>query len=275
MEVRLRPPAGQYHGDKGEAPGSPLISVKGLTAAYDGNVIIENVSFEVQRGEVFVILGASGCGKSTLLKHMMGLYRPHSGQVVIDGVDVNTADRNELKKMRMGMGVLFQSAALFGSMTVGENIALALKEYTDLTDETIELIIRVKLAMVDLAGYGNHFPSELSGGMRIRAGFARAIALDPAVLFLDEPSAGLDPITAAELDILIKSINAGMGTTMVIITQEIESIFNIADRVIVLDRDSKGIIAEGDPRELKKTSGDPKVSNFFNRRPMKQKKARA
>jgi phospholipid/cholesterol/gamma-HCH transport system ATP-binding protein len=263
--------------DTGEeqAGGEPIITVKGLAAGYGKDTVIENVSFEVRRGEIFVILGVSGCGKSTLLKNMMGLYKPLAGKVIIGGVDINTAGKEEIKKIRLDMGILFQSAALFGSMTIGENISLVLKEYLDLPDETIDLIVRMKLAMVDLAGYGNHLPSEISGGMKIRAGFARAMALDPSVLFLDEPSAGLDPVTAAEIDILIKSINAGMGTTMVIITQELESIFSIATRGILLDKGEKGIIAEGDPRELKENSSDPRVTSFFNRKPMGQKKVGA
>jgi phospholipid/cholesterol/gamma-HCH transport system ATP-binding protein len=182
-------------------------------------------------------------------------------------VDLMTADDTELHKLRRGIGVLFQSGALFGSMTLAENVSLPLEEYTDLSPEAIDLIVRMKLSLVDLAGYENHLPEELSGGMRKRAGLARAMALDPAVLFFDEPSAGLDPITAAELDILIKGINAGLGTTMVVVTHELESIFNIAHRVIMLDKSAKGIIAEGDPRELKEHSTDPRVVNFFNRRP--------
>jgi phospholipid/cholesterol/gamma-HCH transport system ATP-binding protein len=259
----------------GEVPEGPAVSVKGLTARYNEKTIVENVSFDVKRGETFVILGESGCGKSTLLKHMMGLYKPYAGTVSIGGVDINAAETERVNKIRKGIGVLFQSAALFGSMTLKENIELALTEYTDLDEESIDLIVRTKLAMVDLAGYENHLPSEVSGGMKIRAGFARAMALEPWVMFLDEPSAGLDPITAAEIDILIKSISAGLETTMVIITQELESIFNIASRVIILDKDKKGIIARGDPRELKEKSEDSRVANFFNRRPMKQKKVRA
>jgi phospholipid/cholesterol/gamma-HCH transport system ATP-binding protein len=169
--------------------------------------------------------------------------------------------------VRMDLGVLFQSGALFGSMTLEENVALPLQEYTALDSAAIELIVRMKLGLVNLAGYENHLPSELSGGMKKRAGLARAMALDPTVLFFDEPSAGLDPITSVELDNLIKSINAGMGTTMVIVTHELESIFNIAHRVLMLDKGAKGIIAEGDPRELKDHSTDPRVVNFFNRRP--------
>lgn len=246
---------------------TPVIVVDQLTARFGDNTIFDRVSFEVKRGEILVILGGSGCGKSTMLKHMIGLYKPATGQVLINGVNINTDDDRILRQVRMDLGVLFQSGALFGSMTLGENVSLPIQEYTDLDLATIDLIVRMKLGLVGLTGYENHLPSEISGGMQKRAGLARAMALDPTILFFDEPSAGLDPITAVELDILIKSINAGMGTTMVIVTHELESIFNIAHRVIMLDKAARGIIAEGDPRELKDHSTDPRVLNFFNRRP--------
>ncbi len=168
--------------------------------------------------------------------------------------------------MRLGIGVAFQSGGLFGSMSLGENVALPLQEYTNLSPEEIDVVVKMKLGMVQLAGYENHLPEELSGGMKKRAGLARAMAMDPTVLFFDEPSAGLDPVTSAELDSLIKSINAGMGTTMVIVTHELQSILNIADRIIMLDKSAKGIIAEGDPRRLKAEATDPRVNNFFNRK---------
>jgi phospholipid/cholesterol/gamma-HCH transport system ATP-binding protein len=246
---------------------APVIVVDHLTARFGSNTIFDRVSFQVNQGEILVILGGSGCGKSTMLKHMIGLYEPASGQVLVHGVNVNTDNDRVLRHLRQDLGVLFQSGALFGSMTLAENVALPLQEYTDLDTATIDLIVRMKLGMVHLAGYENHLPSEISGGMMKRAGLARAMALDPTILFFDEPSAGLDPITSAELDNLIKSINAGMGTTMVIVTHELESIFNIAHRVIMLDKSARGIIAEGDPRELKDHSTDPRVVNFFNRRP--------
>jgi phospholipid/cholesterol/gamma-HCH transport system ATP-binding protein len=246
----------------------PVILVEGLTASFGDEVIFENVNFQVHRGEILVILGGSGCGKSTLLKHMIGLYRPAAGRVLVNGVDVNTDDDQELRRLRMGIGVLFQSGALFGSMTLAENLALPLQEYTDLSPADIELIVKMKLGLVQLAGYENHLPSEISGGMKKRAGLARAMALDPNVLFFDEPSAGLDPITSVEMDNLIKSINAGMGTTMVIVTHELESIFSIAHRVVILDKGARGIIAMGDPRDLQEHSQDPRVVNFFNRKPM-------
>jgi phospholipid/cholesterol/gamma-HCH transport system ATP-binding protein len=247
---------------------TPIILVEGLTASFGDDVIFENVNFQVYRGEILVILGGSGCGKSTLLKHMIGLYRPAAGRVLVNGVDVNTDDDQELRRLRMGIGVLFQSGALFGSMTLAENLALPLQEYTDLSPADIELIVKMKLGLVQLAGYENHLPSEISGGMKKRAGLARAMALDPNVLFFDEPSAGLDPITSVELDNLINSINAGMGTTMVIVTHELESIFSIAHRVVILDKGARGIIAMGDPRDLQEHSQDPRVVNFFNRKPM-------
>jgi phospholipid/cholesterol/gamma-HCH transport system ATP-binding protein len=245
----------------------PVIVVDQLTARFGTNTIFDRVSFQVNQGEILVILGGSGCGKSTMLKHLIGLYKPAAGKVLLNGVDVNSGDDRILRRLRMNLGVLFQSGALFGSMTLAENVSLPLQEYTDLDAATIELIIRMKLGLVSLAGYENHLPSEISGGMKKRAGLARAMALDPTVLFFDEPSAGLDPISSAELDNLIKSINAGMGTTMVIVTHELESIFSIAHRVIMLDKTAKGIIAEGDPRELKEQSTDIRVLNFFNRRP--------
>ncbi len=249
-----------------QADKQPIIQVENLTARYGDRTIFQNVNFTVAKGEILVVLGGSGCGKSTLLRHLIGLNQPYTGKVTIAGIDVNTDDEGQLKELKQKIGVSFQSGALFGSMTVGENIALPLREYTDLPPAAIEKIVRMKLAMVNLAGFENHLPSELSGGMLKRAGVARAMALDPLVLFFDEPSAGLDPITGVELDIMIKRLNAGMGTTMVVVTHELQSIFKISDRCIMLDKTAKGIIAEGDPRKLK-DSKDPRVSNFFNREP--------
>ena len=243
----------------------PVIRVEGLTVQYGDNTILDNVSFEVYRGEIFVIAGGSGCGKSTLLKHIIGLDIPKAGNIFINGINTTDIDDNEMVRLRRGIGMLFQGSALFGSMTIGENISLPLTEFTDLSGEAMELIVKMKLGMVELSGYENHFPSELSGGMKKRAGIARAMVMEPAMLFLDEPSAGLDPITSAEMDILIKKINSGIGTTMVIVTHELETIFNVSNRIIMLDKDAKGIIAEGDPRELREHSRDQKVRNFFNR----------
>jgi phospholipid/cholesterol/gamma-HCH transport system ATP-binding protein len=246
----------------------PIIVVEHLRAEFGDNLVFQDVSFQVNRGEIFVILGGSGCGKTTLLKHIVGLHRPVAGRVLVTGVDIVQQEPKLMQQVRMGTGMLFQAGALFGSMTLAENIALPLQKYTNLSKNTIDLIVRMKLGLVNLLGYENHLPEEISGGMKKRAGLARAMALDPAILFFDEPSAGLDPITAVELDMLIKSLNAGLGTTMVIVTHELESIFLIADRIIMLDKESKGIIAEGDPRYLKDHATDPRVVNFFNRQPM-------
>ena len=244
---------------------NPVIVVENLTARYGEETILENVSFEVRRGERFMILGGSGCGKSTLLKHMIGLLKPASGRIVLNGIDIARADEDTLREVRSQIGVLFQADALFGSMTLAQNVSLPLSEYTGLPPERIRQIVRMKLGFVSLAGYENHMPSELSGGMRKRAGLARAMALDPMLLFFDEPWAGLDPVTAAELDILIRRINEGMGTTMLFVTQELASIFSLAERVIMLHKEARGIIARGDPRELKEHSSDPRVVDFFNR----------
>lgn len=252
------------------ADRTPVIVVEDLTARFDDRIIFEHVSFEVYRGEILVILGGSGCGKSILLKHMIGLYKPYTGRVLINGVDVNTRNEAELQRLRRDIGVTFQGGALFGSMTVAENIALPLKEYTDLAPADIDLIVKMKLGLVNLAGFENHLPEELSGGMIRRVGLARALALEPTVVFFDEPSAGLDPVTQVELDLLILNINAGMGTTMVVVTHELQSIFTIAHRVVMLDKEARSVIAMGDPRHLKEHATDPRVLAFFRRQPLSQ-----
>jgi phospholipid/cholesterol/gamma-HCH transport system ATP-binding protein len=244
---------------------TPIIVVKDLAARFGENVVFEGVSFQVYKGEVLVIVGASGCGKSTLLKIMIGLQKPYSGQVLYQGMDITHAEEKELNQYRQNIGVLFQSGALFSSMTIKENIELPLQEYTDLDPAAINTIIKMKLGMVNLAGYENYYPSELSGGMKKRAGIARAMALDPRVLFFDELSAGLDPVTAAELDDLIIKTEEALETTMVIVTHELESIYKIAHRVLMLDKEAKGIIAEGKPLELKERATDPRVKSFFLR----------
>jgi phospholipid/cholesterol/gamma-HCH transport system ATP-binding protein len=242
-----------------------IIEVEHLSAAYGEDVVLQNVSLDVYRGEILVVAGVSGCGKSTLLRHMIGLSVPSGGLVKINGIDITTAPEETLRIVRRGIGVLFQSSALLGSMTLAENVALPLSEFTDLPGPIVDMMVRMKLSMVGLEGFEAHFPAELSGGMKKRAGIARAMALDPEVLFLDEPFAGLDPITSAELELLIKKINRGMGTTMVIVSHELEAIFSIAWRIVMLDKSKKGIIAEGDPRVLKDQSTDPHVRRFFNR----------
>jgi phospholipid/cholesterol/gamma-HCH transport system ATP-binding protein len=242
-----------------------VIEVKDLVAGYDDEIILENLNLSVFEGEILVILGGSGCGKSTLLRHVVGLSEPISGSIIIDGVDITSCSDAQYNSFLRKIGVLFQSSALFGSMTLAENIALSIQEYTDFSKSSVENLVSMKLCMVDLQGYENHLPSELSGGMKKRAGLARALALNPKFLFLDEPTAGLDPITSAEIDELILRINQTNGATVMIVTHELESIFKVARRVIMLDKKKKGIVAEGDPVFLKENSRDPLVKQFFNR----------
>jgi phospholipid/cholesterol/gamma-HCH transport system ATP-binding protein len=244
---------------------APAVEASHLKCGYDGNVILEDVSFTIPRGELFFIIGGSGCGKSTLLKHMIGLYQPMAGSVRYFGEDFTRTDAIRRKQMLKHFGVLYQSSALWSSLTLRENVSLPLEEYTVLSRRERNELVALKLAQVGLSGYEDHYPSEISGGMKKRAGLARALALDPSVVFFDEPSAGLDPVTSRKLDELVLQIRETLGTTMVIVSHELESIFGIADRVILLHRDVKGIIAEGPPRELAQKSSDPRVREFLHR----------
>ena len=241
---------------------TPMIKVTDLTIAAGGAVVQRGLDFEVARGEVFAILGDSGCGKSTLLRSMIGLDQPVSGQISIDGIGAPDLDRG-----RPPYGVMFQSCALFSSMTVGENVGLWLERWTSLPYAAVGAIVRAKLKLVGLDGAAGKFPSELSGGMKKRAAIARALALEPELIFLDEPSAGLDPVSAVELDELILTLNRVLGVTVVLVTHELSSIFKIASRCIMLDKASKTAIATGDPRQLRDQAGHPRVNEFFNRLP--------
>jgi phospholipid/cholesterol/gamma-HCH transport system ATP-binding protein len=242
---------------------APIIKVENLTVQYGNNIIIDNISFEVNQGEIFVILGTSGCGKTTLMNHMISLQKPKSGKVFIDGDNIITASEEETIHILNKIGVLYQSSALFGSMNLLENVRLPLEEFTNLPDTAMDKIAQDKLALVGLAGFAAYMPAEISGGMRKRAALARAMALDPKILFLDEPSAGLDPITSVQLDKLILELAETLGNTFVIVSHELPSIYTIAKRIIML-HDGK-IIATGKPETLRDTCDNVLVRQFFNR----------
>ena len=249
----------------GGGPEVPRIAVTDLTLAYGSSVIQRDLTFAVRRGEIFIIMGGSGCGKSTLLRGLIGLLPPARGDVLYDGRSFCTSGPEERERMMRRFGVLYQKGALWTSMTLAENVALPLQEFTDLTAAQIREVVALKLALVGLAGFEDFDPSELSGGMQKRAALARAMALDPEILFFDELSAGLDPISARLLDDLVLEIRESLGSTIVVVTHELASIFAIGNNSIYLDLEAKAIIARGNPKKLLEESQDPIVRAFLTR----------
>ena len=243
----------------------PAIEVTGLQCGYEGRTILKDVSFTVKAGEIFFIIGGSGCGKSTLLRNLIGINTPVAGKVKFFGESFHDADIRSRRGLLKTFGVLYQGGALWTSLTLRQNVELPLEEYTTLNRREREELATLKLAQVGLRSYEDYYPAEISGGMRKRAGLARALALDPAILFLDEPSAGLDPITSRRLDDLVLEIRELLGTTMVVVSHELASIFSISDRVIMLDREQQGIVAEGSVKQLLADQRDPRVSEFLRR----------
>ncbi len=243
----------------------PKIRVENLTMAYGSFVVMKDINFEINKGEVFIIMGGSGCGKSTLLKHLIGLKQPAKGDIFYDGANFNQAEDEEKLLMLQKFGVLYQGGALWSSMTLAENVGLPLGEFTSLSQKEIRDIATFKLSLVGLRGFEDFYPSEISGGMRKRAGLARAMALDPDVLFFDEPSAGLDPISSRRLDDLILELRDSLGATVVVVTHELASIFAIADKAIFLDADTRTQGAIGDPHELRDQNDNMAVRTFLRR----------
>ena len=241
------------------------IEINDLTMAYGDRIIQENLNFNINRGDIFIIMGGSGCGKSTLLRHLIGLIAPARGNILYNSVDFWTAEEDERNRIMRNLGVLYQSGALWSSMTLAENVALPLEEYTNLSPARIKESVSLKLSLVGLAGFEEFYPSEISGGMQKRAGLARAMALDPEILFFDEPSAGLDPISARRLDELIIELRESLGSTVVVVTHELASIFAIGNNSVFLDPVTKTMLAEGDPKKLLNESKDPRIVEFLTR----------
>ena len=240
-----------------------MIEVRGLSCGYRGTVVLSDVGFSVRRGEIFFVVGRSGCGKSTLLRNLIGLETPLAGEVRFDGDDTTGIGHEARRRLLRRMGVLYQSGALWSTMTVAENVALPLEEHANLSRRDIRELVLVKLGMVGLSAAADRYPAELSGGMRKRAGLARALVLDPEILFFDEPSAGLDPVSARNLDKLILQTRESLGTTIVVVSHDLESICTVADRVVMLGRDERTVIAEGRPSELIRETGNKHVREFF------------
>jgi phospholipid/cholesterol/gamma-HCH transport system ATP-binding protein len=243
----------------------PHIVVKDLTMAYGSFVVQRDLTFTINRGDIFIIMGGSGCGKSTLMRHMVGLKAPAKGQVLYEDVSFWDTDPAAREQFMRKIGISYQSGALWSSMTLAENIALPLQEFTDLSREQIHEIVSLKLSLVGLAGFDDYYPSEISGGMQKRMGLARAIALDPEIVFFDEPSAGLDPISARLLDDLILELSESLGTTVVIVTHDLASIFAIGNNSVFLDPETKTMIAVGDPKKLRDESKNPTIHKFLTR----------
>jgi phospholipid/cholesterol/gamma-HCH transport system ATP-binding protein len=244
---------------------TPIIEVRGLTMQYGSRVVMRDINFSVARGEVFVLMGGSGSGKSTLLKHLIGLKEPAGGTILFEGKHFDINDEVARKRVLRRMGVLYQNGALWSGLTLAENVALPMEEFTTLDAPTIAETVAFKLALVGLRGFENFYPSAISGGMRKRAALARALALDPDLLFFDEPSSGLDPISASRLDDLILELKASFGTTIVVVTHDLDSIFRIADRALFLDIDQKTATALGPPAELRDHPPNPQVRQFLTR----------
>ncbi|MFN8640705.1 MAG: ATP-binding cassette domain-containing protein [Candidatus Binatia bacterium] len=249
----------------GHGAAAPRIAVRDLTMAFGSFVLMRDLTFTVNAGDIFIIMGGSGCGKSTLLRHLIGLIEPAKGEILYDGQPFTTASAQQRESMLRRLGILYQSGALFSSMTLAENIALPLGEFTDLTPAEIREVASLKLALVGLKGFEDFFPSQISGGMQKRAGLARAMALDPDILFFDEPSAGLDPISSRLLDDLILELRDSLGATIVVVTHELASIFTIGNNSIFLDVETRTAIAHGDPKALRDDSDQPAVRRFLTR----------
>ncbi len=247
------------------AEKTPHIVVQDLTMAYGSFVVQRDLTFTINRGDIFIIMGGSGCGKSTLMRHMVGLKAPAKGQVLYEGVSFWDTDPSDREQFMRKIGISYQSGALWSSMTLAENIALPLQEFTDLSREQIQEIVSLKLSLVGLAGFDDYYPSEISGGMQKRMGLARAIALDPEIVFFDEPSAGLDPISARLLDDLILELSESLGTTVIIVTHDLASIFAIGNNSVFLDPETKTMIAVGDPKKLRDESKNPTIHKFLTR----------